>query len=238
MQPYVAVWNTSQNILETIVERRNSSLIQHKEAFSPFIEALHEKGAEVSGTMKNHGGEVIIEALFKDLFIDDSGDKIQVGARLSNNYNSKSGPYFRGEFFGFRSMCSNGMILGKVMVCNFSAKHNKIADLQKRMMEFVGSIYTNATKLQEIITDAKKEKLDDDEAEDILLRIFRRKKFVKKLQDLFEKGQLTRYTVYNALTNYATFKSRDERQRVKMHQVAQRVLVTPKSKLTREWDDD
>lgn len=237
MQPYVAIWNTSQDQLETIVERRNSNLIQHAEAIAPFIEAMREKKADISGTLKNHGGKVIIEALFNGLFIGDGDDKIQVGARLTNNYNSKNGPYFRGEFFGFRSFCSNGMILGKVMVCNFSAKHTKIADLQKRMMEFVGSIYDNAETLQKIIQDADKDKLEVEEAEDILLSIFGRKKFVKKLQNLFEKRSLTRYTVYNAITQYATHQAKNEAQRVRMQQVAQKVLTKPKEKLIRDWDD-
>ena len=237
MQPYVAIWNTSQDQLETIVERRNSNLIQHAEAIAPFIEAMNEKKTEISGTLKNHGGEVIIEALFKDLFIGEGDEKIQVGARIVNNYNTKSGPYFRGEFYGFRSLCSNGMILGKVLVGSVFSKHTKISDLQKMMMEFVGSIYENTETLREIISEATKERLELEDAEDILLRIFRRKKFVKKLKELFEKGDLTRYTVYNALTNYATFKSKNEAQRVRMHQVAQRVLMTPKNKLLGEWDE-
>jgi hypothetical protein len=233
----VAVWNTSQDQLETIVERRNSNLIQHDEALSPFIEAINEKRTDVNGTLKNHGGEVIIEALFKDLYIGDGDNKIQMGVRLSNNYNSKSGPYFKGEVFGFRSFCTNGMILGKVVVGTVFSKHTKIADLQKKMMEFIGSIYDNAIKLENVIKEAEKDTLLDDEAEDILLRIFRRKKFVKKLQELFEKRSLTRYTVYNAITDYATHKAATEKQRVGLHQIAQRVLMTPKSKLMNFEED-
>lgn len=237
MQPYVAIWNTSQNQIETIVDRRNSNLIQHAEAIAPFIEAIHEKHTDVSGTLKNHGGEVIIEALFKDLYVGEGNDKIHMGARLVNNYNTKGGPFFKGELFGFRSFCSNGMILGKVLVSSVFGKHTKISDLQKKMMEFVGSIFDNAIRLQEIIKEADEDKLDEDEAEGILLKIFRRKKFVKKIQELFEKRDLTRYTVYNALTNYATFQSKNESQRVRLHQIAQRILINPKSELTNDWDE-
>lgn len=237
VQPYVAIWNTSQDQLETIVERRNSNLIQHADAFLMFQEAMNEKKADISGTLKNHGGEVIVEALFKDLFVGEGDDTIQVGCRLVNNYNTKGGPFFRGEFFGYRSYCSNGMILGKVTVCNFSVKHTKISDLQKKMMEFIGGIYDNAETLQEIINDADKEKLEVEEAEEILLSIFRRKKFVKKLQELFEKRDLTRYIVYNAITNYATHQAKNESQRVKLQQIAQKVLTKPKEKLIRDWED-
>lgn len=237
MQPYVAVWNISQGQIETIVDRRNSNLIQHAEAIAPFIEAMHEKKTEISGTLKNHGGEVIIEALFKDLYIGQGDDKIQLGARLVNNYNTKGGPFFRGEFFGFRSFCSNGMILGKVLVGSVFSHHTKISDLQKKMMEFVGAIFENATTLTEIIKEAEEDKLDEDEAEGILLKIFKRKKMVKSLQELIEKRDLTRYSVYNAITNYATFKAKNEAHRARLHQFAQKVLITPKSKLANDWDD-
>lgn len=234
MQPYVAVWNTSRNVLETITEKRNSNLIQHHEAFKPFIDAMNAKNTEISGTLKNHGGEVIIEALFKDLYTGEGDEKIQLGARLVNNYSTRSGPFFKGEFFGFREFCSNGMILGKVLVGSVFSKHVKIADLQKKMLEFVGMIFENAIKLQEIIDEADQETLDDDEVDRILMRQFRRKKFVKKLTDLFEERDLTRYTVYNAITKYATFSAKNEAQRERMHQIAQRVLITPKSKLIKE----
>lgn len=231
---YLAIWNTSQNVLETITERKNSNLIQHHEAFTPFVEAMKAKNTEITGTLKNHGGEVIIEALFKDLYTGEGEDKIQLGARMVNNYSTRSGPFFKGEFFGFREFCDNGMILGKVLVGSVLTKHAKVSDLQKKMLEFVGNIFENAIKLQEIIDEADKEILDDDEADSILMRQFRRKKFVKKLKELFEERDLTRYTVYNAITKYATFQAKNEAQRERLQQIAQRILITPKSRLIKE----
>ncbi|MCP6727472.1 MAG: DUF945 domain-containing protein [Patescibacteria group bacterium] len=232
MQPYIAIWNTSKDNLETITERKNSTLIQHQEAFNPFLDAISQKSPKISGTLKNHGGEVIIEVLFGNLFIKDPDGEgnIQLGARLVNSYNTRSGPHFRGEAFGFRSMCSNGMIFGKVLAAVVTSKHTKISELQKQMMEFVGQIFDKSIELQELIKKAGEERLDEYEAEAILEKDFRSNKLRKKLQDSFEsKDNITRYTVYNAITSYATFGAKNESHRVRLQQIAQKVLKNPKS---------
>jgi len=239
IDPYVAIWNTSKDILEMVVLKKDSYLIQHKDAFKPFVKAIKEKGLNVFGNVKNYGGEVIVEALFDDLYVeDDAGSKIHLGVRLTNTYNDRY-PMFKGEAFGFRHACNNGMALGQVMMSRFYGKHIKLSDLQKRLLEFITQVFNNAKFLTDNIEKAKKEIIPSEkDAREIFYGEFYSKRLAEKFMEFVELENMTRYTLYNAVTEYATKKARDERQRELLQAGAQRILVTPVRLLRRSaWEE-
>ena len=238
---YIGIWNTTKGLLEGVVQRKNSTVMPHKQAFNVFIKAVTDKGLQVHGVLKNDGGLVILNAIFDGEYIDDGSKQgINLGVTISNDYCSRSGPVFKGSGYGFRVVCSNGMVL-KDIVSTVVKKHEKVAEIQKIMAQLVESIELGKTKLKSIINDAKHDEiLDLETAGNILLGEVGSKRKVKHMLDKLEsQDSITRYTLYNAITQYATFNSNDEDQRNRLQTVAQRVLTTSADKLkTKDWDED
>lgn len=236
---YVGIWNTTKNLEETVVKRERSSLIQHKDALTAFVNASREKNLETKGILKNHGGRVIVLATFSGLSIkDDTGKNIDLGVRLENNYGN-SGPTFKGEGFGIMSMCENGMIFGNLLATVFK-KHEKLADLTKLMIEFVDNITDKATKISEVISLANKDVFENrvQMEETVLGEVGSKKKARSIIELIEERNQFTRYSVVNALTNYAEHQSQNEKERVTLNRLAMRVLVKNREELKREsWEE-
>lgn len=239
-QSFVAIYNTTRDCLETIVQRKNSTLIQHEQAFNSFVRVCGEKGLKVSGEVKNHGGQVIVEALFNNLSVADGSEGgLKLGVRLENNYDHKGYPNFGGSGFAERLVCSNGMVMKEIVAAIFN-KHNKVADLDKVMLEFVDNVLNKSVEaLKELVHMAKADGFDDeDELNSVLAgELNFSKRIAKKVKHLIDKEDPTRYGLYNALTNYATHEAPSERMRMRMQRIAERVLVKPKIELkTDTWE--
>lgn len=231
---YVAIWNKSRNQIENIVPRNNSAVIQHKDAFGAFARVVREKGLNVKGTIKNFGGHVIVEALFGGLKVDDgSKNGVEIGVRLENNY-ERRGPSFNGTGFGLRGVCSNGMVL-RGEVSRITKKHTKIAEIEKGLLEFVQSVIDSQENIAETIENAKKDKFDSfADARKVLIGEIASRNVREKVAEYFEsRDSITRYTIYNALTQYATHDASNEASRMRLQRVAQRILIKPKSELKR-----
>lgn len=238
---YVAIWNLTKDQLETIVERKNSCVLQHKDAMGVFVRVAKKLGLNVSGNLKNHGGEVLVEALFDNMKAEDgSKEGITLGVRLENNYDKRGYPNFIVEPFGTRGVCVNGMMLGKFIGSVFQ-KHRKLADLDKALHEYIGKILaTVKERLERQIVKAKEDVFKEEEdVNEVIMGELSSKKIAQRVKQLLEDKDVTRYTVYNAITQYATHDARDEKQRVRLQNIAQRVLVRPIDKLrTADWMDE
>lgn len=234
-EEYIGIWNSTKGLLEGIVHRKNSTVISHKDAFQTFINAVEEKKIEISGMVSDYGGCCVIESEFKNMSIDDGSAKgIIFGVKLENDYCRGSKPVFKGDGFGVRGVCNNGMVLGG-LVTNIFKGHNKVAELNKDMLQFVDRILKSKEKLKEMIDSAKKDIVDD--ADEVVLGEIKNRKKAKKIIELFETtDNITRYTIYNALTEYATHSSKDKWEEDHLQKVAQRVLICPQEELERmQW---
>lgn len=235
-QPYVAVWNKNRDSLESIVLRSKSHLVQHKDAFGAFIDAVKEKEQDVEGSVENFGGVVVLKALFKNKGFERDGDsKYSYGVRLKNSYNTSGGPHFKGEGYTHRDICDNGMIIGSIGSLQISTKHCKVADLQKAMLEFVGQATAMEHPVLKFIEEAEEDIFNtESELKETLIGEIHSKKRAKKVLELIESKDPTKYTrfeVYNALTNYATHEAKNTRETESVQRLAQKILVTNKENL-------
>jgi hypothetical protein len=230
---YVAVWNKTRNQIENVVPRSHSALIQHKEVFNAFARVVKEKDLEINGVVKNFGGHVVVEALFDGLNINDgSKGGVNMGVRLENNY-ERRGPSFKGTEFGHRVRCQNGMVLWGGEISRITKRHTKVAEIEKGLLEFVQSVISNQGRVNSIIENARNDVFSDfAEARKVLIGEIASKKIRDKVAELFEtKDNITRYTLYNALTQYATREVASEAARMRVHRIAQRILTKPRTEL-------
>ena len=238
---YVAVWNTTRDELEGIILKKNSVLLQHKDVFNSFIKIATDINLAITGELKNHGGQVIGEFQFTNLnFKDPTNSNIRVGMRVENSYNKYGSPMFEAQGYGIRGVCNNGMVMygsiGKIR-----AKHERLADLDKYMLEFIEKIFKSIEKLQMFINKANEDIFNDvNDAQEVIRGELHSKKLSTDVFGLLEtRDNITRYTVYNAITQYATHNSEDELQKLRLHKVAERILIKPRTELSRKkWEDD
>jgi len=223
-----AVWNTTKSRCESIVKSTHG-LIEHRQAFLPFVSALREKGITLKGVVKNDGGIAEIEALFDNYGIQPKdGEVIAVGVRLQNSYNKRG---FVGQSFGKRLVCSNGMI-STVETASMKVVHTDLATLDQTFQHFISSVVKGVETLEEKINKAIEEELELAEARGIL-HLYFGKKMTAELMRIFQKnlGNKNKWQLYNAITNYASHQGKDEKQYEKLLKIADRLLVAPLSDL-------
>lgn len=218
-----AVWNTTKGRCESIVKSTHG-LIEHRQAFLPFVSALREKNIAVKGVVKNDGGVAVIEALFDNYGIQPKdGESISVGVRLINSY-SKRG--FVGQAFAKRLVCSNGMI-STVETASMKVVHTDLATLDQSFQHFISSVVKGVEALEEKVNQAIEEELEIAEARGIL-HLYFGKKMTAELMRLFQKNKnKNKWELYNAITNYASHQGKDEKQYEKLLKVADRMLRAP-----------
>jgi len=226
---YQAIWNLSQGYLEAIKPKKYG-IIQHQDAFMPVVKAIKDSNLQCHGRLYNNRGLVEIEILFENAKLMDNKNLIEFGIRAVNNY---AKPDFSVDSFGFRVVCTNGMILKKIMG-GFKVDHRMLEELDKKTADFISKLFEKIKRVDNLMVVAKEEVIDEDEAKEIVYgEIGGKERTLKILEIITENNGENRWDLYNSITQYATHYAKSRSQREWMQRVAQRVLVNPASKLRR-----
>jgi len=228
-----AIWNEDTHKLACIASKRYN-LLQHRESFEEAVDVLKGLNLGVFGTLHNYGDSVAIEMAFQDNRINIEGDELKVGIRLVNSYNLSS--CFGGEVFAYRSACSNGMFLGKVLgEAKMRRYHTGTADVRTLVSQFVKDVINGNDKLKTYVNFAMQDSYEWELAHQILEQVIDMKKYRKLLFEELELRhgigtELTRWDIYNALTSIATHGVDLKASAIDYLQTkAQKVLVTEMS---------
>lgn len=180
-----------------------------------------------------------MESYFAKAKINDGKSDIFFGVRLDNNYSRRSGPTLNLTAFGWRQICSNRAFLNKVV--RYSKKHISVAETDKTVIALLDIVTNNMEQVKRIIDTAQGDVFEDTrDMEEAMLGELRSKKKVKRMRELFEsQDDMSRYTVYNAITNYATHEAASEEERMRMQRIAEKILITPVARLKRQpWENE
>jgi len=190
------------------IPSKRYNLLKHQEAFGEVVDILKGINMSVFGTLHNYGDKVAVEMAFKGNNIEVNGDELKIGMRIVNSYNLQTG--FNGEVFAYRSACSNGMFLGKVLgEAKMRRYHTGTADVRKLVSEFIKDIVNGNDKLKTFVNFAMEDSYEWELSHKILEQVIEVKKYRKLLFEHLEENhtvgaELTRWDVYNALTSIAT----------------------------------
>jgi hypothetical protein len=200
---YKGIWNLNQNHLSCIGTSKYK-LIQHNEAIKSVIEVLNNLNLTGTGILRDFGDKIVLEFLFKDKTIEDGEEGIHLGFRIINSYDMSYSLF--GELFAYRVACSNGMVLGKAIKdVGFRRLHYGEVDVKKIMREFLVQAINSEDKLKMLVSKAMKDTYEWQLAEEILTKLIYIKKYREKIIELLQnKANLTRWDVYNAITQTAT----------------------------------
>lgn len=201
---YKGIWNVDNNALACIAGE-GYKIIQHGEVVQQFAEVLGQLGLEGDGQLWDMRDRVEVKFVFKNLDLVDDGKKgIKLGVRLVNSYNKQN--CLTGELYAWRLVCSNGMVLGSA-INNIALKrhHSENVDVRKEMREFIKRAIESEHRLKLLVSEAMKDTLEWEYCEKLLEVVVYQKKYREMLQEELQgKKKLTRWDLYNAMTNIAS----------------------------------
>jgi hypothetical protein len=207
---YKAIWNREKNKISTVSSKRYK-IIQHKQVFSSVIDILLDLGISCKGKISEyHEGDVAIMELFftdaKYHIKDDSKEGVCLGIRVSNGYNLWN--CISLQLFAYRLVCSNGMMLGKV-IGEVGVKRNHIGmiDIPQMARRFIDRIAEKNKQLQMMIDECLEESVEWRVAEQILKVMIKTEKYRNMLLSELQKlgrDRISRYDIYNLITRLAS----------------------------------
>lgn len=229
-----AVVSTKTDKVFAVVSDRYQ-IVQSSDILQDVCSALGKMGLhDVSGRVIEQKGRTFITILLPK-FISETGEKtvgkdIQLGFSLINSYNTTKSLSMCG--IAMRLVCSNGMIAPTILGTAFVKKHvgaSLASDVEKATTNIIEQVIERSTYLQNLIKEATSQILQDDkEIEELLADNGFSKKAIEKIITRLEyskNGTATKWQVYNAVTNYYTFKARSENARVTGLQKAEKLLL-------------
>jgi len=178
---YQCVYNVDRKT-PAMITSKHYKIVQHREVFDNFVEAMKELGLQGAGHVWNNGNQVITQITFKGKGILDPsaghipGDNktqktIGFGVRLTNSYDKSMS--IKGNFFAFRGACSNGMLFGQEMrEINVHQKHVGQIDIVKTMEDFLKGILGCEEQLQEIVSETMKDTMEWQVAYKVMEKLF------------------------------------------------------------------
>ena len=249
---FQGVYNISQGELSAPVSE-HYNLIQHKEYFDTFAQALDRLNIDYKMTIKSQGDKAFADVEFKNknLKFDKLNEEFITGLRLMNSYNRTTGLGVAPRFT--RLACSNGMIVTRSETV-LTLRHNSALakEIQKFVETRLNSIINKYDELNKWVSEGMADSIEWEAAARILEKLFSqvkhreeilkrlgisliqvtdkktKKKKVSYVLDDATKNKPTRWDIYNACTHYITH-SEHITPHIEdyFHRKAEKFLTTP-----------
>ena len=200
-----AVWNINEGKMASVVSKGYNVLL-HEDLIKTVANTLTNLGLSIKGTVINKNNRVHANILI-DKEVEMAGEKFMLGFRITNSYDKKTG--IKGEFYGVRLACNNGMLLTNFGEVVLSESHNTTKDVDQLVVNLVKNSVKVSSQLKTVIEEAMATSMEWAMANIVLENLLKKKKYVELLQDHLAKeyaGQehLTKWDVYNAITSIIT----------------------------------
>ena len=233
LETFQCIWNRDENRVSNITSK-GYTLVQHEEVLGSFIDTVGKFNMSCFGNLRNCNDKVIVELAFKSLVVQDA---VNLGVKFVNSFDRTHS--ISGEFFGYRTACANGMLLGKVLQgVTMVRQHIGKIDVRDMMEQFIRKVINSSEQLNELVSRSMVTSLEWQTTLDLIDALNLNKKHRESIKSalLFKKEdmtrQLTKWDVYNVITAYATHgRSIGDYIEGKLQNEAQRVLLNPIEKL-------
>jgi len=254
------VYNVSQGkFCTTVVPYYN--LVQHKQYFDSFADAMDRLGLKYTMTVKQSGNRAFADIEFEDRNIkfDKLDEEFTTGIRLINSYDKSTGVFVIPRLT--RLACANGMILTRSEK-TLSVKHHTkmVAQIETFVERKINEIIADDGMLQEWVSNCMKDSIEWKVACKIVEKLFdqlkHRGKILEKLgigvieltdkkskkksvsyvwnKKEEKKDKFTRWEMYNAMTAYITHGEQITPHIENLFQrKAEKLLITPLAKMPR-----
>ena len=218
-ESWKAIYNDrTQNCIAHVSS--NYQLVQHRDVADSMVEALSNLNIKHEVNVINGENLMILDINFPDakLYVK-KGEEFTAGFRLINSYNKSSGIIIAPKLV--RLICDNGMVINsknfvKTFQCNHTSK--QVNDFESQVQIMLKEVINASDKLKAMINDCIGDSVEWAITDSILKKVFNfpKKHSAKILEKLDSSKPVTRWDLYNALTDYATH-NEQLRPRIEMY---------------------
>ena len=236
---HMGVWNVDKNELACLAPK-SYMVIQHRYAVEKLIEAVTSLNIKADAQLKKSGHGIQIDFDFPEskFELTEVGESFTTGIRVVSDYSQVAGLVIAARVT--RLACSNGMIVNDLV----KPKRVKYTEELKITVEglidkIIKDIITNDDKLANMVSNCMKDGVEWQALKLLTKALFKKQKHVKEILSrvkLDESGRVTRWSFYNAVTNYVSRWGSRLRPQVDawLQNKAQKILKTSIAQLTEE----
>jgi hypothetical protein len=233
----------------------NYHLVQHKEYFDTFCEALDNLGIKYTAVVNQAKNIAMMDILFvgRNIKFKELNEEFATGIRLVNSYNRLRGLCISPRYT--RLACINGMVMNRWDI-TFSVRHNSklVIEMERLIETKINAIINNDEELKAWVSDSMADSIEWRMAIRVLQKLIgsmrhreqilkllgisvitktdKRKKTISYVLDNEANKKLNRWTLYNSITQYCTHGEQITPQvNAYLQKQAERLLVTKLEKM-------
>jgi len=221
-----AIYNMDKKKVATLTSDRYN-LVQHSKVVQSVVDAVMNLNINADARVRDGGNRVFVDLTFKDHKIPIKvGEEFMAGIRIINSYDKTTGIIVAPRYL--RMVCSNGMVVNRI-ISGYAVKHSKkmTKDFESTVARLLKKMIEQEETLRNLVEDCIADSIEWELMERILVSLANSKKHIDKIRELLPENP-TRWSLYNAFTEYATH---DAQLRPNVEQMlqgkAQKILVTP-----------
>jgi hypothetical protein len=235
----MGVWNVDKNELACLAPK-SYMVIQHRYAVEKLIEAITSLNIKAEALLKKskHGIQIDFDFPDSKFELTEVGESFTTGIRVVSDYSQVAGLVIAARVT--RLACSNGMIVNDIV----KPKRVKYTEELKITVEglidkIIKDIITNDDKLANLVSVCMRDSVEWQALRLLTKAMFKKPKHVREILSrvkLDENGRVTRWSLYNAVTNYVSRWGSRLKPQVDawLQNKAQKILKTSIAQLTEE----
>ena len=237
---HMGVWNVDKNELACIAPK-SYMVIQHRYATECLIEALSSLNIRANAQLKRskHGVQVDFDFPESKMELTQVGESFTTGIRVVSDYSQVAGLVIAARVT--RLACSNGMVVNDIV----KPKRIKYTEELKVTVEglidqIVRDIIAGDDKLANMVSLCMRDSIEWQAVRLLTMALFKERCHIKEILTRIkpdQEGRVTRWGLYNAVTNYVSTSGRRLSPQIDawLQNKAQKILATPMAQLTEEF---
>lgn len=199
------IWNVTKDMLGCIASK-TYNIIQHRDVMRTVLNAMRNLNLNYCVDVKVDGHRIFVDVEFPDakIGLKEVGEEFISGLRLINSYDKTTGLLILPRIK--RLVCSNGMVVNR-FVSGCAIRHNqKLAeDFEGVIEKTLKNVINSSEVLKNLVNASIADSVEWQYVELVLKNLIKREKHIKEILDRLEKKEtVTRWDLYNAITDYAT----------------------------------
>lgn len=202
---HMQVWNEDKGTQACVAPKRYQ-VLQHRFVTEVLVDALTSFGMKADARLKQAGHGIQIDIDFPEQTIELTtvGEKFTAGIHVVNDYSKTQGLLIAPRVT--RLACSNGMVVTEIVKPRRIKYSEELRVTVGTMMDQVlREIIDSDDKLQGVISACMKDSVEWSYATLFLRQLLCHKKHRNAVLGRLEHGKpVTRWSLYNAITDYAT----------------------------------
>lgn len=237
---HMGVWNVDQNELACLAPK-SYTVIQHRYAVECLIEALASLNIRAQAQLKQsrHGVQIDFDFPDSKFELTEVGESFTTGIRVVSDYSQVAGLVIGARVT--RQACSNGMVVNDIV----KPRRIKYTEELKITVEglidqIVRDIIAGDDKLANLVSLCMRDSIEWQAVRLLTMALFKERCHIKEILTRIrpnQEGRVTRWGLYNAVTNYASSSGRRLSPQIDawLQNKAQKILATPIAQLTEEF---